>query len=624
MDRTSLGSLPDDLLLDIVEYLDTARDVAHLAASTRRTRNLVQQDGWRTFVKTRFPSLDIPVNSQTTWNSVADRATYLDRCWDKRGFWMNVLHEKPPPQQRGQRGQRGRFQQRLPRGQSVSFHAVLDARLSSNLEDEVIAAGVGENLMVRVKPQNGKRPDVWHQLQGQTHGYKAGNGDVTAVSVMERDGLPIVAVGRANGDIQVLSAEDDFAQSLQNLTLGVAQEPTRAADPMRRSPGQQAVSWTEWQPESNLFASCKGPFLALHNLSATDTAGLDPVAHYDFSQASANGEASLIRGAKFMSKDVIACALGGTREPLRWGKLTPTGLEFLNATSNLHVLDEAAKLTDIRIGEKTAIRAIEPVRGGGNDNMLLSAWDDGTYRLMDLRTPSAHDAIYRDSFQPYEAGSSMVVYGTERFVAGSTTAPDLRLFDFRYPKAYNHTTALPCSTEWPSPSQRDPRSVWTQDWRPDRWSPQCDFQKGSLCAWHDHSRWDYWRPDATIHIGSPTYDRIYCLRKTSDLSDTIYCGVRGAILEMNLRLTEDASSARPEQKAPAGWRMGPPAGKISLIETGDNLIQAREWALQNRGVPELIMQQPKPQSYASSAEQARRNRLDSAFHRPQDFDQVTA
>lgn len=385
MDRTSLGSLPDDLLLDIVEYLDTARDVARLAASTRRTRNLVQQDGWRTFVKTRFPSLDIPANSQTTWNSVADRATYLDRCWDKRGFWMNVLHEKPPPQQRGQRG---RFQQRLPRGQSVSFHAVLDARLSSNLEDEVIAAGVGENLMVRVKPQNSKAPDVWHQLQGQTHGYMAGNGDVTAVSVMERDGLPIVAVGRANGDIQVLSAEDDFAQSFKNLTLGDAQEPTRAADPMRRSPGQQAVSWTEWQPESNLLASCKGPFLALHNLSATDPADLDPVAHYDFSQASANGEASLVRGAKFMSKDVIACALGGTREPLRWGKLTPTGLEFLNASSNLRVLDEAAKLTDIRIGEKTAIRAIEPVRGGGNDNMLLSAWDDGTYRYVSTIQPT--------------------------------------------------------------------------------------------------------------------------------------------------------------------------------------------------------------------------------------------
>ncbi|KAF7545443.1 hypothetical protein G7Z17_g9169 [Cylindrodendrum hubeiense] len=621
MDRTSLGSLPDDLLLDIVEYLDTARDVAHLAASTKRTHNLVQQDGWRTFVKTRFPSLDVPVNSQTKWSSIADRATYMDRCWDKRGFWMNVLNEKSQqqPQQRN-----GRAPRRFPRGQSVSFHAVLDARLSSSLQDEVIAAGVGENLMIRVKPQNGKRPDVWHQLQGQTHGYRPGTGDVTAVSVMEREGRPVVAVGRANGDIQVLSAEDDFAQSLQNLTLGDAQESTGVIDPMKKSPGQLAVSWTEWQPESNLLASCKGSLLALHNLSTTDATGLDPVAHYDFSQASAQGEASLVRGAKFMSKDVIACALGGTREPLRWGKLTPTGLEFVNASRNLPVLEDAAKLTDIRIGEKTAIRAIEPVRGGGSDNLLLSAWDDGTYRLMDIRTPSAHDAIYRDSFQPYEAGSSLLVYGMERFVAGSTTAPDIRLFDFRHPKAYHHTTALPCSTEWPSPSQRDDRSMWEKNWRADWRSPQCDSQNGSMCAWHYQSKWDYWRPDATIHLGSPTYDRIYCLSKTSNLSDTIYCGVRGAILEMNLQLTDDARPSRTKRTVPAGWRMGRPGGKISLIETGDNLIQIKEWAPLNRGgVPELIMQQPKPQSYASSPDQARRNRLDSAFHRPQDFDQAT-
>ncbi|KAH7175889.1 hypothetical protein EDB81DRAFT_27851 [Dactylonectria macrodidyma] len=612
MDRTSLGSLPDDILLDIVECLDTARDVAHLAASTKRTQHLVRRDGWRTFVKTRFPSLDIPVSPHTRWNAVADRATYLDRCWDRRGFEMSVLHEKKQQQQ-----QAGRYQRRFPQGQSVTFHAVLDARLSSDLEREIIAAGVGENLLVRVKPSNRYEPDAWHQLQGQTHGYRAGTGDVTSVSVMERRGRPVVAVGRANGDIQVLSAEDDFAQCLQNLTLGDAQMPV---DPMRKSPGQLAVSWTEWQPESNMLASCKGSLLALHDLTTTDDdAALDAVEQVDFARSSAQGEASLVRAAKFMSRDVVACALGGTREPLRWAKLTPTGLEFLNAASNPLVLDEAARLTDIRIGEKTAVRAIEPVRGGGSESLLLSAWDDGTYRLMDIRTPSSHDAVYRDSFQPYEAGSSLLVYGTERFVSGSTTAPDIRLFDFRYSKPYRHTSALPCSAEQPYPSQRDGRDAWKGDTS----SPLCNFQGGSLCTWHDQSTRDYWRPDATIHIGNPAYDRIYCLSKSSDLSDTVYCGVRGAVLEMNLRLTEDTGFARSDSTAPAGWRMGRPGGKVSLIETGCSLVRGRERDCGNRTVPELIMQQPKPQSYASSWEQARRNRLDTAFHRPQDFTQVT-
>ncbi|KPM37389.1 hypothetical protein AK830_g9178 [Neonectria ditissima] len=601
MDRPSLGSLPDDLLLDIVEHLDTARDVAHLAASTRRTRAVVQQDGWRTFVKTRFPSLDVAAGSHPRWDSVAHRATYLDRCWDKRGFWMNVLHEKKPQQT-------GRYQ-RAPRTQSVTFHAVLDARLSPNLEDEVVAAGVGENLIIRVKPQHGKGPDAWHKLMGKTSGYQPGTGDVTAVSVMERRGLPVVAVGRANGDIQVLSAEDDFEKSLQDLTLGDTHDLDRVYDPMRTSPGQVAVSWTEWQPEANLLASCKGSLLALHDL---DDDALSPVAQHNFSQASAVDEPSLVRGVKFMGKDVVACALGGSHEPLRWGKITPTGLEFFNASSNLQVLDEAATLTDIRIGEKTTVRAIEPVRGGGSDSLL-----------MDIRTPSPHDAIYRDRFQPYEAGSSLLVYGTERFVAGSNTAPDIRFFDFRYPKAYHHTSALPCSTNWPSPGQRDEAKVWNQKW-PSQWrSAQCDFQTGTPCPFHGQSRWDFWRPDATIHIGSPSYDRVYCLTKASDLSDTIYCGVRGAVLEMNMHLTEDLASAQTERTTPAGWRMGRPGGKISLIETGTSLCQAKQWAFESRGVPELIIQQPKPLSYASTPEQAQWHRRDLAFHSPHDFNNVS-
>ncbi|KAF7553722.1 hypothetical protein G7046_g7021 [Stylonectria norvegica] len=553
MEKETLGSLPDDLLLDIVEQLDTARDVARFATTARRTHNLVQQDGWRTFVKTRFPSLTVPTNDETRWDLLADRLTYLDRCWEKRGFWMNVFHEKKQQQQHG------RYQRRTPGGQSVSFHAVLDSGLTAALDEEVVAAGVGENLVVRMKPLSGKRPDVWHQIQGKTHGYGAGTGDVTAVSVGERGGSAEVVVGRANGDIQVLSAEDGFSKTLQHLSPVHDRELNHGNDPMRKSPGQLAVSWTEWQARAGLLASCKGSLLTLHDLSDSQVKQVDPSAYYDFSRDGADDEASLLRSAKFMSKDVIACALGGSREPLRWGKITPTGLEFFNVASNPILLDDTAALTEIGVGQKTTVRAIEPVGGGGNANLLLSTWDDGTYRLVDIRTPSPQDAIYRDRFQPYEAGSSLLVYGTERFVAGSNTSPDIRLFDFRSPKSYHHTTAIPCSTQQPFPSQRNDAKAKSHPQR-----RHCNFQSGSLCPWHDHSRQDCYRPDATIHIGSPGYDRIYSLSKASDASSSIYCGLRGAILEMNLRLTGDDDADfldQTQRTAPPGWRMGDPAAR---------------------------------------------------------------
>ncbi|KAF5242250.1 hypothetical protein FANTH_8764 [Fusarium anthophilum] len=561
MDRTSLASLPDDIVLDVVEHLDTARDVAHVSALTKHLQSLIRQDGWRTFVKTRFPSLQIDTNSETRWSSVADRATYLDRCWEKRGFWVNALHEK--------KNQPERFQRRVAGSQSVLFHSVLDARLMSSLNNEVIAAGVGENLMVCIKPVDGQQ-DTWYQIGGHDHGYRAGTGDVTATSVTEIDGIPNIVVGRANGDISIHSGQDKFATVAKHLNPPDEALLSHAFDPMRKSPGQVAVSSLQWHPETNLLASGKGSVLTLYNLSVSDDQVLSPLDYHEFSKASPADEASLLRSTKFMGKDIMACALGGTRNPLRWGQLTPAGLQLFNAHSNSI--------------------------------------------LVDIRTPSPQDAVYRDRFQPYQAGSSLLVYGTERFVSGSNTAPDIRLFDFRYPKPYHHTTALPCSPQWPFPSQKDDH-IMKQGWAPEHQPQKCDPQNGVLCYWHGASRRNYWRPDATIHIGSPTYDRIYCLAKASDLSDTIYCGVRGAILEMNLHLTEDMVHNHNQRTTPTDWSMGRPGGKISLIETGVSLTQTKEWSLDNRGVPELVVQQPRPRKRIELSDEEKRYRLDYAFHR---------
>ncbi|ENH61819.1 hypothetical protein FOC1_g10014771 [Fusarium oxysporum f. sp. cubense race 1] len=490
MDGTSLASLPDDIVLDIVEHLDTARDVAHVSALTKHLQSLIRQDGWRTFVKTRFPSLQIATDSGTRWSSIADRATYLDRCWEKRGFWVNVLHEK--------KNQPERFQRRVAGSQSVLFHSVLDARLMSLLKNEVIAAGVGENLMVRIKPVDGQQ-DTWHQIGGHDHGYRAGTGDVTATSVTENDGIPNVIVGRANGDISIHCGKDEFATVARHLSPADEALLNHASDPMRKSPGQVAVSSLQWHPETNLLASGKGSVLTLYNLSVSDDQVLSPLDYHEFSKASPADEASLLRSTKFMSKDIMACALGGTRNPLRWGQLTPAGLQFFNAHSN---------------------------------------------------------SIQKDDH------------------------------------------------------------IMKQGWAPEHQPQKCDSQNGVLCYWHGASRRNYWRPDATIHIGSSTYDRIYCLAKSSDLSDTIYCGVRGAILEMNLHLTEDTVHNHSQRTTPTDWSMGRPGGKISLIETGVSLTQTKEWSLDNRGVPELVVQQPQPRKRIELSDEEKRHRLDYAFHRP--------
>ena len=223
--------------------------------------------------------------------------------------------------------------------------------------------------------------------------------------------------------------------------------------------------------------------------------------------------------------------------------------------------------------------------------------------------------MYRDRFQPYEPGSSLLVYGTERFVAGSNTAPDIRLFDFRYPKPYYYTSALPCSPGHPEPVPKDAQKSWTPEPVLNGNSRPCNF-RDHTCPWHKLSRTDQWRPDATLHVGHQVYDRIYCLSKASDISNTIYCGLRGAFMEMNIQLTTDINHDHVSPTVPQGWKIGRP-GKVSLIETGVSLCQSHRgsedssWS--NLGVPELIVQNPLPRKKSLPQEQLKRHRLDYAF-----------
>ncbi|KFA64106.1 hypothetical protein S40285_07982 [Stachybotrys chlorohalonatus IBT 40285] len=545
MEPISLGSLPDDLLLDIVEQLRTAHDAASLSASSRRTQAFMLQRGWRTFVKARFPTLDIPSNETTQWNRLADRLTYLNRCWDKRGIFLNFFTEQGQPRH-GRRARLG--------GQSVPFHPVVHARLLESLDDELVAWGVGEDLVVRRRSGEGKPADEWNRIRGQSGGYAAGSGDVTAVAVVERHHQPQVVVGRAMGNLELLSLDKDtFGQQAQSLTLH---------HPSGVSPGKQAVTWVDWQDHNSLLASCRGSQLMLYDVADSHRRELDPVALLDASEQASTGtpgnEDPFLRCARFLSGDVVACALGGSRNPLRWIKIQPTGFTPLHGAATHRDASEDVK--------KTTVRAIHPVAPGYNETLLLSAWDDGSYRLFDSRTPSYADAVYRDRFQPYQAGSSLLVYGRERFVAGSNHSPDLRLFDFRHPKSYHHFDGLSCPDALPCPS------VGGQGQAPTAAAgvpERCDDQRGAACSWHARMRQDDWRPDATLHIGSYSiYDRVFCLAKASDASSTFYCGLQGAVVEANLMLGEHATSENTKRTVPPGWEVGPVQGRISLQETG--------------------------------------------------------
>ena len=219
-------------------------------------------------------------------------------------------------------------------------------------------------------------------------------------------------------------------------------------------------------------------------------------------------------------------------------------------------------------------------------------------RLNDIRSPFDKVSVYRDRFQPFQGGSSLLVYGTNRFVSGSNFGPDLRFFDFRFPKSYHHTDALPCSGSSPWPRvvrQYDDGAVGNNSLKADK----CDHLRDITCNWHSQSKRDEWRPDAVLHVGnSYMYDRVYSLAKASDLSSSFYCGLRGTVMEMNLTLAEHVTPKSVERAVPSGWQVEHvtlpsweaerPRPKVSLQEPGIGLEKEYESGnMDEGGVPPL-------------------------------------
>jgi hypothetical protein len=596
MTTASLTSLPDDLLLDIVEYLDAARDVSHLGQVAKRTHGLVEHAGWKTFAKTRFPSIEPPPLPPTRghypWRKAADRLSHLDRCWDKRAIQLTQFRTQTVPRKKNAA--------RQPR-QAVDFHGIVDAHYLSSTHQEVVAWGGGEDLHVRFGSSQG-----WKSALGKNTNYAAGTGDVTCLRMIERRaGLPEVVVGRANGDVQILSAAEDasFGTPTQALIKLDEREDAALQPFFSISPGRLSVNCAEWQSGTDVLATARSSQFHLYGIPSEGDAGPPtPLAHIDMSR---DDQESFIRDIKFLGRDAVAVALGGNSQPVQLGTMRPTGVEFAPAPHNPALLDrQEGKLEPASYADVTGVWAIQPVAqpGAASSNLLLSSWHDGSFRLMDLRTPSPHDAVYRDSFQPYHAGEALLVYGTERFVSSNNTAPALRFFDFRFPKPYFHTTALPCSPYEPQPrpvclslSSSSSSAAAAAAGIADRSTGRCTPGLHPGCEWHMAMESPCFRQDGTLWLGLHTMDRVFSLAKASDSSDKFYLGLRGSFAEAQLVLGEDTATQRQQTEAytcPDGWRVSD-MPNVSMAETGISLCTRRmhmgaaHGELHN-GMPELL------------------------------------
>ncbi|KAJ0168258.1 hypothetical protein CTA2_8047 [Colletotrichum tanaceti] len=562
--------LPDDVILEVVSHLRTARDIARLASSCKYLHSLLSEDGWRTFVRTCFPLLSLPLSKAPRWDVLANSITSQTRAWDTKAF-------QPVAYTDNHRRDGNYFTGYTNAGRP--FHPVIDARLTFDNSWEVAAWGAGEDVVGRFRPLNsGGRgdSDAWFRMEGKTKGYEAGVGDVTAICLVEPDGKLGLLVGRANGDLQLVSAAPGSAGSaLANYRIPA---PTGALE---------ATTWTsigsiDTLPNQSSVIAGNRATVSMFSLSITEENGNGtiPLDSQTFKVPGQVGKTQFIHSARALNNDTVVCSLSGDVNPIRYLTVTPSGFTPSLASKNPSLLASRGIDPD----KKQTVRAIHPVNPGpaGYANLLLSAWDDGTIRLLDIRTPSPYDVLYRDMYQPFETHSSLLAYGSDRFVAGSNELEALKVFDFRWSKTYYHSAALPCWSGTPFPDPLRGTSSRPLSMR----GVGCDNARGRDCVWHEYSRRDYYRPNYRFHVmpfrdaARSSTSRIFSLAKASDVSESFYVGLAGAVAEFSTApgIVEQRERQQEDVVAPGvasaaekrGWAAR--ASQFSFAETGDGLL----------------------------------------------------
>ncbi|KAK3384286.1 hypothetical protein B0T24DRAFT_79082 [Lasiosphaeria ovina] len=537
-----LADLPNEILLLVLANLESARDMRSVALACRRLHQLVRDEGWRVFVKTGFSSMSVPESrkGQHNWRQLAESLTWQSRCWDRRALQFQSFVPVSAPRQHASR--------------RALFQPVLDASFDPDTQEELVVWGAGETVVARYRERRAwGRPAkiAWLRSEGKDFGLVAGHDDVRAIAIARHYGAHpggrAILTGRDNGELALLSAEPGrFGERLAKFSPAFSSEEAISGTRPEESTDQDTVNSLDvtYSGSGSLVAAATRSTVLVYKLPEDGSTQVAPSATYDLAKEAFNSSSTQLCRAVWMGQgDVLALALKGDKENLRYMTITPSGWTYLSTAKN----PEVEKQFSTR-NSNICPNSLQPVHpqawNKGGTSLLLSAWRDGTCRLQDIRTSSPFDAVYQDNIDPWADMEALMVYGTERFVGGGMNGATVKVFDFRWTKGYYHSSGLPCLDRAPfSPPPQpflQPPDIGSSTHGPGT----CNYLRGELCHWHTLSRHLYYRPNATFFLSSSLARRngptsVWSLAKASDVAPNFFIGISGGILEANLEPSRD-------------------------------------------------------------------------------------
>jgi hypothetical protein len=587
-DVSRLEKLPQGVLIIVFSFLTTAQSMARLASTCKKLDGAVQADGWRIFVRNRFKSLTLPRRIEDDgWMELARTLTWQSRAWDRRAFSLASL--VPPVKQQPGNARSGRGSGRRGRGgrggrgsvQTFPPHILVDASsklLGGHIEEETVAWGAGEDVVVRWRElrHSSLNQEKWGTFEGAVTGFQSGTDDVTAISILDgATANPALLVGRASGYMQLSSINPNY---FGHSIAWFQPLPNEAENSIE----QKEIQHFDTSVSQNTIAVVTKDNLFFYPLVDTqpspnrDELVVEPTESINVRNMQNSQEFRVLREAKFMGNGDLALGMSSSPAPLRYLTRTPAKTVITNAAK----MQPSRRCTESYVyadGRPQTLRSILPVNkasvAGGSGTVILSSYDDGTIRLQDLRSSSAIDTTYQDHFEVTTPVGPLISYGMERFVVGSARTAILQIFDFRWPKNYYYTAALPCSKSPLGPTPK-PLTWMSPPQYPE--TARCSYLTGQSCRLHALARTNFYRPNCNLYLpiihqaASP----VYSLAKSSDSSPVIYVGLAGELVKVSLRdqkqdQRESSFMQRIGKKNRYGY--GYKECLTSIVETSDGI-----------------------------------------------------
>lgn len=505
----TLTSLPPELWDHLTKHLPAASSLAALAQTNKSLNAFVEQEAWKSFSKTHFPSL-CP-QTAPNYRDAARTLTTLARAWDRRA--VVARRTQPHGDITAFPGRRKVDRWERARGQTIGFTPQLDVyeHVGPTWRDrqETLAFSTGTEMCLR-HTTRGHDGDVVRWTTYRPHSAAEGRDDVTALHLLRThtsdvDDRQGIITGTANGDLQLLGIPlDDPNDQDVRVTYFATQGSAVRTTSLHQAPDQPTL----------LAANLGDTSIALYKVDP-EQPKICPVTQFELrSELRRDGTPSPNHRAwcsTFLSQSSLAVGTGPSSHPIRIHAITESGLSQ-DPGRKITMQNEDEKLDSIKSSASIYTVTPLPTSAGrpGNGSVFLSGAYNGIVRLHDLRSGRDVEQMYTDPADD-SAIYSILPRGRECFMTGTSRYNLLKVFDLRLgAKCYNYLDANP-HVQGPDPVD-----------------PNCDyniFLRQSNPA-PIISRGSGWQRNRIVNSS------VYSLASASADSPFVYAGVANAVISL--------------------------------------------------------------------------------------------